>query len=78
MNDAATELSFISFIRPTIKCNCLTNLKKKKKKEKLKKKNSRKAEYVGQKQAEYILENYLNGVDLQAFCKYWEKKDRRK
>lgn len=30
------------------------------------------------KQAEYILENYLNGVDLQAFCKYWEKKDRRK
>ena len=30
------------------------------------------------KQAEYILENYLNGVDLQAFCKYGEKKYRRK
>ena len=25
------------------------------------------------KQAESILEHYLNGVDLQAFCKYGEK-----
>ena len=30
------------------------------------------------KQAESILEHYLNGADLQTFCKYGEKKDRRK
>lgn len=78
LNDAATELSFISFITPTIKCNCLTNLKKKKKKKKSWKRKTQEKLSMLDKQAEYILENYLNGVDLQAFCKYGEKKDRRK
>lgn len=50
LNDAATELSFLSFITPRIKCTCLTNLKKKKEeKRKAENKNSiRKAEYVRQ------------------------------